>query len=255
MGLLQASGEFVAFLDADDVWCINHLSAGLELLSSNLCIDVVFFNFELRQYETGEVLGDWFSQKSFRRNLETKEIFQGFSLISGNMFEALLDESFMHLQSMIVRRSVVVGVLFDENVRRSEDRDFSIKMAMTSKARFAFKNLVTGVYYRRGASLTDATVENSRLAAIDHVYLFEKYLHIYSLDGSMRGKIERMLLDRCLMVSYCSRQLGFYAEAARYVFRSFLHGFAPGQLKELAKIILYVVFSLFSRSLKRPVGF
>jgi hypothetical protein len=45
-------------------------------------------------------------------------IIDKYYLIRDDIIDALLDESFMHLQSAIVRRKAISGMLFNENIKR-----------------------------------------------------------------------------------------------------------------------------------------
>ena len=46
-GLLEARCDFIAFLDADDLWTNNHLLEGTNFLSRNTDVDAVFYNFHV----------------------------------------------------------------------------------------------------------------------------------------------------------------------------------------------------------------
>jgi len=144
----------------------------------------------------------------------------------------------MHLQTMIIRRKVIADTLFNEDIKRSEDRDFSINLYRKSSARFAFKNLVTSIYYRHNNSLTSNSIENTLLAVLDHINLFTKYLLLESLDYSTTQKLKRMLFDRHMSASYRFRKLNHHKFALKHLLQSYLYGIAASQIKEFAKIAI-----------------
>lgn len=101
-GLNQAHGEFIAFLDADDVWPVNKLSQQAAYLLANLNIDVVWGR---TQY-----FGD-FSERDKRIPLDQDLTTLNYQLGSG-----------------LFRRSVFsrVGV-FDVELTYSEDYDWILR--------------------------------------------------------------------------------------------------------------------------------
>jgi len=251
-GLLNANGDYVTFLDADDLWLKNHLEEGVAFLDKNNTIDIVFYNFEVQEYETKRKIFDWFSERNFSKIIKIDELDDKYNSICDDLFKALLNESFMHLQSMIIRKKVLSGILFDEEIKRSEDRDFCINIYLNSNAKFAYKNLITGIYYRHSNSLTSKTVEKSLSTTIDHIYLFKKYLSLESISIDAVNELKRKLFRSYLTASYYYRILNMHRLAFGYLFHSYRYGIAVSQLKELAKIsascVLHNIFGSSAES-------
>lgn len=235
-GLLNANGDYVTFLDADDVWLKNHLEEGVAFLDKNNRIDIVFYNFEMQEYETKRKICDWFTERDFSKILKTEELDGRYYLICDDMFNALLNESFIHLQSMIIRRKVTAGIFFNEDIKRSEDRDFCINLYLKSNAKFAFKNLITGIYYRHSNSLTSNSIENSLSITLDNIHLFKKYFSLESNSKHTIQKLNTKLFHAHMAASYYCRQLNIHRLAFKYLFQSYRHSIAISQLKEIAKI-------------------
>jgi glycosyltransferase involved in cell wall biosynthesis len=237
-GLLAARGEFIAFLDSDDLWLGNHLEEGMGFLETHDEIDVVFFNFEKYDRDSGRRISDWFSERKFLQTLRVKKLDDGFYMVCDDLFSALLDESFMHLQSMIVRDSTRNGVLFNERVHRSEDRDFAMRLWTESGARVAYKNVITGIYYRHQDSLTADSLNNSVLSLQDQILLLEQYLADQELDYGLAPRLVKLLRQKYLALSYCYRRLGLLGLAVRAVLDSRRYGNSPRQVEQLAKIVI-----------------
>ena len=247
-GLLRADGNYVAFLDADDLWLPDHLGRGVKFLEQHANIDVVFFNFDIVEYRTKRRIGDWFSSRNFLKKLQTDALDDKYCLIRDNMFDALLDESFMHLQSMVVRAKALDNVFFNEDINRSEDRDFSIKLYARSGAKFAFKNVITGTYFRHENSLTAGSVENSLAAVSDHIKLFKGYLSSYSLERATVVKLKKLIFDGYMASSYYNRKLDNHRLALVSLLNSFACGISFSQCSEFSKIIFSFAIRRTTRS-------
>ena len=242
-GLLKANGTYVAFLDADDLWLPDHLIQGINFLGRHSDIDIVLFNFNIVEYKTRRFISDWFTERSFARNLKSQVMEDGFHLICDDMFTALINESFMHLQSMIVRRQALRDVLFNEDIRRSEDRDFSIRLYLESNARFAFNEKITGIYYVHENSLTSDSIPNSLHTTLDQIIIYSGYLENLALDAATTSMLKNLLYKRYLRVSYYYRKMNCHRLATISLYNSFRYRTGLSQVKELVKIITSFVIS------------
>jgi glycosyltransferase involved in cell wall biosynthesis len=135
-GIIESKGEFIAFLDADDIWFSNKLELQLQLFGKNPHTGVVYSR---RIYIDP-------SGKPLRTNQP--------KLHRGSILNKLYVTNFVCFSSSIVRRVCFQRLgLFDEKLRFSEDYDFWIRVA--SSYRFEFVDLPL-IYYRTGHSSTSA---------------------------------------------------------------------------------------------------
>lgn len=243
-GLLRAEGQYIAFLDADDMWHPEHLRKGITYLESYNNLDAIFFNFNIIDSANKQQKKNWFAERKFTTSLITKTIEKNLHIITENMFHALLDESFIQLQSLMLRRRVCLNVVFNEEIMRAEDLDFIIRVYLESKAKFAFSNTITSDYYRHDNSLTTHSMEKIVPTLIDHITLFRSYFVKHVDDKIAMHKLRNILYDRHLNLSYCYRkQLDHYL-ALCHLLNSVRYRVNFIQIKELAKILVSTVQSV-----------
>ena len=106
-GIGTARGEYVAFLDSDDIWMPTYLARQMQILSADPTIDLLYSN--------GVVIGD---VAYAGRDLMSMAPSEG-----DITFERVVSAECTVLTSCVVarRQSLVDAGLFDERFRRSED--------------------------------------------------------------------------------------------------------------------------------------
>ncbi|HEY5883713.1 MAG TPA: glycosyltransferase [Pyrinomonadaceae bacterium] len=126
-GIQAAHGEFVAFLDGDDVWCPNFLNDQLELIQSSGGYDVVYAN------ATNFGISGLSRTTNMDMNPSDGEVTVE-SLISARCN--------VITSSVVARRSQVLAVgCFDERFRNSQDFDLWLRLAKHG-ARFTYQKSV-----------------------------------------------------------------------------------------------------------------
>lgn len=110
----QARGEFVAFLDSDDTWLPNHLTAQMQLVTDDPSLDLVYAN--------ALMVGDQGREREFMDKYPSH---------GQATFDALIVERCQIPISTVVarKRTLVDAGLFDEKLARCDDYDMWVRSA------------------------------------------------------------------------------------------------------------------------------
>ena len=115
-GIIKSTGDYIAFLDSDDIWLPDHLEKGVEFLDKNRNIDVLFGNFQVVDYFSKKHLYNSFDKLKVLHSLKCSKQTSNFRILEDNLFKALIQENFFSLGTVIVRKSVINGLLLDESL-------------------------------------------------------------------------------------------------------------------------------------------
>jgi glycosyltransferase involved in cell wall biosynthesis len=109
----EARGEFVAFLDSDDVWLPQHLASQMQLVAEDPSLDLVYAN--------GLLVGGP-SDREFMEQCPSN---------GAATFDALIVERCqISVSTVVARKQILVGAgLFDEKLPRCDDYDMWVRAA------------------------------------------------------------------------------------------------------------------------------
>jgi glycosyltransferase involved in cell wall biosynthesis len=139
-GISQATGEFIAFIDADDLWTADKLELQLAALQ--------------RHPEAGVA----YSWTYFMDEQRGPSYVEGSRLFEGNVYAELLVNNFLHNGSnpLIRRRAIESVGEFDPTLKSCEDWDFYLRLA----ARWTFVLVPKPqIIYRQSSGAMSSKVE------------------------------------------------------------------------------------------------
>ncbi len=203
-GATAASGEFIAFIDSDDLMEPGALSDSLGVMARHPDVSFVFAGLRSID-EQGEVIDpDYLSEyREFRRDLAPTDD-PAVGLLSGDKaYSGLLHATFVFTSSVVMRRALWEEAgPFDEEMKNGDDRDMWMRSALTG-ATFAFIDRPHFSYRKRTNSVTN----RGWLRMPSVIRMMEKHVRLARTDADRRLAADRLNRAR-LAYAYGLREAG-----------------------------------------------
>ena len=144
-GILVSQGEYIAFLDADDLWLPEKLERQIELAKRHPNASLIYSDFYRGEGE--EIARD--------SGLRARKFW-----VAGQEFKSLLRQNFIHTSSVVTRKEALADAgIFDPNLINAQDWDLWIRLAAAGNVVFVDEVLS---YYRIHSSQTVTTTKYLR---------------------------------------------------------------------------------------------
>ena len=185
-GLQAARGEFVAFLDADDLWLPNYLEEQMKFIRARgcdlACADATFF-------------GD----ATVERRTYMETLMNDAPPADDVTFLQLVDaERSLITSGVVARRAPIMEVgLFDEALRNAQDLDLWLRLARHG-ARLSYQRRVLLKYRCRLDGLTGDAVNSHRR----ELRVFDKIEQSYDLSPQELGKTTEIIRNRRALLEF-----------------------------------------------------
>lgn len=123
--LSQSRGEYIAFLDDDDIWLPNKLEVQMNILESNPDLGFLSHQASFTDETAKAITGQW------QKKASTSESFAG-----------LYEESFIHTSSIVIRKQLLEQAGgFDESLLTTEDYDLWLRLSKICKFKYFYTPL------------------------------------------------------------------------------------------------------------------
>jgi glycosyltransferase involved in cell wall biosynthesis len=154
-GIKQSLGDYVAFLDSDDLWLSEKLAEQIPWLEADPKLGLVYCDWAVNSGET--VL-----KSSYLKDLPAA---------SGYVFDELIQSGFILTSGVVVRRACLDDAGdFDKSLEISQDYDLWLRISYRWKVQLVDKRLFTK------RSWDGSLSSNLRRTALERIALFQKTL-------------------------------------------------------------------------------
>ena len=211
VGIKNAIGEWICFLDSDDLWYENKLESVSNVMSSD--IDVIFHLFSTN---TGKATKIGLYKVPVDRDLFEDLLINGNKIVNS---------------SLVVRRQLLLeidGLSEDKKLIGVEDYDLTIRLARNG-AKFFFLNQVLGLY-----RVNDTNISSDYVMQVNKVaYLLQQY----EQDSKPKIRLQMKALPSYLMGSYFI-SIKEFAQARSCFYSAFKFGSLQIKSKSMLKFFM-----------------
>lgn len=226
-GIKNTSGDYIAFLDADDYWRSDKLEKQLNVFTNDNAVGVVYSGL-----------------KFINPNNEIDNSIILPQMYSGHILQELFIDNFIGFSTAVVKKECFDKVgCFDVNLPMAIDWDLWLRIACFYKFEYANEHLL---YYRYGHANMSRNTEK-RIQCSD--FVMERFLK------ENQNKLKKETVKKAFQLTYNRRGAYYinynFLKGINYLVKSFL--IKPFQVAP-AKIILKYFFNTIIRKNKLAIA-
>ena len=194
-GIRRASGELIAFLDADDTWAPEKLARQVEAFRPHPEAGVCFTDFS-KFNDTGILRPSSLTENLQRWAREHPDVAEDVSF--GSLYPELLQHNCVVTISVLARREALQAAgPFDETFRMCEDYDLWLRLALSYP--FVYLNRVLCGYRYRPDSSSGPLEAREALWDIHNIKVLEKHLHNHWIPAEYQAMVRQLLSHRSFL--------------------------------------------------------
>ncbi|MCX5782689.1 MAG: glycosyltransferase family 2 protein [Elusimicrobia bacterium] len=198
LALKHVKGEYITFLDCDDVWLPTKLEKQIEIMNSKPEIDFIYSNY---------IINDQVDNK--------KRVWTTHPQPSGDVFGAFLSVYPVALLTVMIRKKAVYELpeYFDERLGFAEEYDLFMRILMNHKAEYMSEPLSSYRVHSKMSTL-NKMVDNIK----EMEYVMEKLVMINpSIKTEYADALKHLQTSNALMYTWYYIMTGDYSAAKQKI--------------------------------------
>lgn len=181
MGLQRARGEFIAFLDADDIWHRQKLELQIDFMDRYRCQFCSSFLIDFNTISDISSLA--------RRNIEASRV-----SVEKIIHSRLLLKNRIPNSSVCLNRSLIGEFRFEENIKYKAIEDYNLWLRLHQRIPYSIKLKAPLLFYRK----TSSGISKSKLAMLKKNYMMYSE---YRVNGNSLGLKKYLYLTSYMLFS------------------------------------------------------
>jgi len=213
-GIRAAKADYIAFLDSDDVMCVDSMRSAVQALDAAPSAVIAFGDLRRISPEGDEVVASVLANYTTVHQLRKRPLQGPWHLIAGEDFgRGLLNGNFIGTGSVVVRaKTLERSGVFDEQLFCAEDHDLWLRLARLGDAlvsdaiRYSYRMNPVSISYQPGE-------RNAR----NRIVMLERERAHWTESGALR-QIDRAIADNHAAIGYSRRAEGRrFAAASSFI--------------------------------------
>lgn len=222
-GISYATGEYICFLDADDLYDLDKIQVALDVFNALPESEVVFHDVKYIDEIGGALDGTYLKNAGFGSSMDGQRIesTEGSILLCDShslFFFMCMNITTILPASIMLRREVLLGEKswFSEKLAIGEDVDLWFRIV--PKHKIIFLDRVLSFYRQYGASITKSNLARFTDPIISHVINYQRCLDY--LTEHEKTEYRRKISSSFFDAGYNLYQQGYNLKAVRFYCRS-----------------------------------
>ena len=189
-GILQAEGEWISFLDSDDLWANNKLEVVVQFILNNKEVDLICHSEKVIISDGRSINYDYYKQFNF----------------SISPFLSLYRQNSLSTSAVTVRKQILIkSGMFSTHLLSSQDYELWLKISLISGIKISFIEQSLGYYIDREENISsDYKMRYKCLSKISYNYshllknhssqpILDKINFVYRTN---KGYCKSLILDK-----------------------------------------------------------